>query len=76
MNFLLSLKAALISLFGAAAALLGIFLYGRKSGKDAVAAKQAEEAIKDTRKAHAIRDDVRRLSDDDLQRELHDDRKS
>jgi hypothetical protein len=64
MNRLLAKVLALL------AVVAGIFLAGRKSGKDDIRAETNEKALEDVRKANAIDDSVSRLSDDDLNSQL------
>lgn len=65
-----SLKSLGLSLLAILTAVIGIFAYGRKSGSDAVKAKQAEKTIKDVKAANEISENVRSLGDSDINERL------
>lgn len=66
----MSLGAVIAGVLAAIVALAGIFVAGKKSGKDAVRLNNAEAAVKDARRSDAIDNEVKSLSDADLDREL------
>lgn len=66
----MSLGAIIAGALATIVALSGIFVAGKKSGKDAVRLDNAEAAVKDARKANEIDADVKSLSDAELDREL------
>lgn len=65
------LKGYALAALGIIAAAAALFLAGARSARNKIRRKQAESALEDVREAHEIDDNVRRLSDDDLYRELH-----
>lgn len=64
------LKFYFFAFISALAAALGLYIAGRKSGKDALKAKQAEHTLKTVKRANEIRDESRRLDDSALDSKL------
>jgi len=67
---LASIWPYLIAAGGAIAALLGVYVTGRKSGADKARAKAEKQRADDLTTAKETRDEVDRTSDDDVSKRL------